>query len=67
MDQKGTTYIDRKALRDAVFSIKFDGVSGPIACDPHSERRAFNPAVYEYVNADPRTIAMGANPKKIPA
>jgi branched-chain amino acid transport system substrate-binding protein len=64
-DQKGTTYIGRKALRDAVLSIKFDGVSGPIACDPHGECSAFKPAVYEYVHADPQTYAIGVNPKKI--
>ncbi len=64
-DQKGTTYIGRKALHDAVFSIQFDGVSGPIACDPYGECSALKPAVYEYVNADPQTYALGVNPKKI--
>ena len=36
-DTSGATYIGRKALRDAVFAIKFDGISGPIACDPYGE------------------------------
>ena len=45
-DAGGTTYIGRKALRDAVQTIKFDGVSGPIACDQHGECAKFKPAVY---------------------
>jgi branched-chain amino acid transport system substrate-binding protein len=60
-----TIYIGRKALRDAVFATKFDGVSGPIACDAHGECGEFKPAVYEYTNADPATFAIGKNPKKI--
>jgi len=61
----GTTYIGRKALRDAVFATKFDGVSGPIECDAHGECGKFHPAVYEYTNADPATFAIGTNPKKV--
>ena len=38
-DASGSTYIGRKALRDAVLTITFDGVSGPIACDEHGVRR----------------------------
>jgi branched-chain amino acid transport system substrate-binding protein len=64
-DPAGITYIGRKALRDAVFATKFDGVSGPIACDAHGECGEFKPAVYEYTNADPKTFAIGTNPKKI--
>ncbi|HUK07262.1 MAG TPA: branched-chain amino acid ABC transporter substrate-binding protein [Stellaceae bacterium] len=64
-DASGATYIGRKALRDAIFVIKFDGVSGPIACDAHGECGEFKPAVYEYTSADPSTFAIGKNPKKI--
>jgi branched-chain amino acid transport system substrate-binding protein len=64
-DKNGVTYIGRKALRDAVFATKFDGVSGPIACDAHGECGEFKPAVYEYTNSDPKTFAIGKNPKKI--
>jgi branched-chain amino acid transport system substrate-binding protein len=64
-DPSGVTYIGRKALRDAVFATKFDGVSGPIACDAHGECGEFKPAVYEYTNADPKTFTIGKNPKKI--
>lgn len=61
----GTTYIGRKALHDAVYATKFEGLSGPIACDPYGECAKFKPAVYEYTNADPATFDIGKNPKKI--
>ena len=61
----GTTYIGKKALHDAIYATKFEGLSGPIACDPHGECAAFKPAVYEYTNADPATFDIGKNPKKI--
>ena len=64
-DANGATYIGRKALRDAVFATKFDGVSGPIACDAHGECGEFKPAVYEYTSSDASTFAIGKNPKKI--
>jgi branched-chain amino acid transport system substrate-binding protein len=61
----GATYIGRKALRDAAFEEKFEGVSGPIACGPHGDCATFKPAVYEFVNADPTTFKIGTNPKQI--
>jgi branched-chain amino acid transport system substrate-binding protein len=64
-DSSGVTYIGRKALRDAVLSIKFDGVSGPIGCDEHGECAKFKPAVYEFTNGDPKTFKVGDNPKKV--
>jgi len=64
-DAKGNTYIGRKALRDAVFAEKFDGISGPIECDKYGECGKFTPAVYEYTNADAKTFKIGDNPKKI--
>lgn len=64
-DKSGNTYIGRKALNQAVYSIKFEGISGPIACDPHGECATFKPAVYEFTNADPKTFKIGVNPKKI--
>ncbi|HZS81558.1 MAG TPA: branched-chain amino acid ABC transporter substrate-binding protein [Stellaceae bacterium] len=64
-DKSGNTYIGKKALRDAVFATKFDGISGPIACDKYGECAQFKPAVYEYTNADPKTFKIGVNPKKI--
>ena len=64
-DSKGDLYIGRKALRDAAFATKFDGISGPIACDPYGECAQFKPAVYEFTSADPKTFKIGVNPKKI--
>jgi branched-chain amino acid transport system substrate-binding protein len=64
-DKDGNLYIGRKALRDAVFAVKFDGLSGPIACDAYGQCAKFKPAVYEFVSADPKTFSMGKNPKKV--
>ncbi|HYB11154.1 MAG TPA: hypothetical protein VEJ16_15940 [Alphaproteobacteria bacterium] len=64
-DSEGNTYIGRKALRDAVFATKFEGVSGPIACDQYGECAQFKPAVFEFTDADPKTFKIGVNPKKI--
>ncbi len=64
-DAKGDTYIGRKALRDAVFATKFEGVSGPISCDQYGQCAQFKPAVYEFTNGDPKTFKIGENPKKI--
>jgi branched-chain amino acid transport system substrate-binding protein len=64
-DSAGNLYIGKKALRDAVFSIKFDGISGPIACDQYGECSQFKPSVLEFTSADPKTFGIGTNPKKI--
>ena len=64
-DKAGNLYIGKKALRDAAFAVKFDGVSGRIACDPYGECEAFKPAVYEFVSDDPKTFSIGTNPKKV--
>ncbi|MFZ0211005.1 MAG: ABC transporter substrate-binding protein, partial [Roseiarcus sp.] len=64
-DASGTTYIGKKALRDAALGVKFEGVSGPIACNEHGQCAQFKPAVYEFTNGDPKTFKIGENPKKI--
>jgi branched-chain amino acid transport system substrate-binding protein len=64
-DKDGNLYIGRKALRDAVFATKFEGMSGPISCDAYGQCASFKPGVYEFVSADPKTFSMGKNPKKI--
>ena len=64
-DSAGNLYIGKKALRDAVFSIKFDGISGPIGCDEYGECAQFKPSVLEFISADPRTFGLGRNPKQI--
>jgi branched-chain amino acid transport system substrate-binding protein len=64
-DANGALYIGRKALHDAVLTIKFDGVSGPIGCDQYGQCAQFKPAVYEFTNGDPKSFKIGENPKKI--
>jgi branched-chain amino acid transport system substrate-binding protein len=64
-DKDGNLYIGKKAFRDAVFSIKFAGISGPIACDAHGECSQFHPSVLEFTSADPKSFSTGTNPKKI--
>jgi branched-chain amino acid transport system substrate-binding protein len=64
-DKDGNLFIGKKALRDAVYASKFDGLSGPIACDGYGQCAAFKPAVLEFTSADPKTFSMGKNPKKI--
>ena len=64
-DSAGNLYIGKKALHDAIYETKFDGVSGPIACDAHGQCSQFQPSVLEYVSADPSTYSLGTNPKKI--
>ncbi len=64
-DKEGNLYVGRQALRDAVFAEKFDGLSGPIACDAYGQCAKFKPAVYEFVADDPKTFSVGKNPKKV--
>ena len=64
-DNDGNLYIGKKALRDAVFATKFDGISGPIACDQYGECSQFKPSVLEFTSSDPKTFGVGKNPKKI--
>ncbi len=64
-DADGNLYIGKKALRDAVFAVKFDGLSGRIDCDAYGQCESFKPGVYEFVSADPKTFSIGKNPKKV--
>lgn len=64
-DADGTTYIGKRALRDAIFAITFKGMSGEIACSEHGQCSKFKPAVYQYTNSDPASYLPGTNPKKI--
>ena len=64
-DSAGNLYIGKKALRDAVFAIKFEGISGPIACDKYGECSQFKPSVLQFTSSDPKTFGVGTNPKKI--
>lgn len=64
-DSSGNLYIGRKALRDAIFDTKFEGISGPISCDANGQCGQFKPSVLEFTSADPKTYSLGTNPKKI--
>ncbi len=64
-DKAGNLYIGKKALRDAVFSTKFDGISGPIACDEYGECSQFHGSVLQFTSGDPKTFGIGKNPIKI--
>jgi branched-chain amino acid transport system substrate-binding protein len=66
VQEGGTTYIGRKALRDALFETKgMEGLSGTIECNEHGQCAGFNFAVYRFTNADPETFEIGTNPEKI--
>ena len=65
-DDKGDTYIGRKALRDALFATEgFAGMGGPIECNEHGDCAGFAFAVYQITDPDPSTFDIGTNPKKI--
>ena len=64
-DKDGNLHIGHKAFRDAVFSTRFEGISGEIACDPYGECSQFEPSMLRFVSADPKTFGIGTNPKKI--
>ena len=65
-DDKGDTYIGRKALRDALFETEgFAGMGGPIECNEHGDCAGFAFAVYEITDPDPATFDIGTNPRKI--
>jgi branched-chain amino acid transport system substrate-binding protein len=62
----GTTYIGRKALRDALMHTKdLDGITGMLTCDQYGDCGASHFAVFEYTNGDSSTFKIGVNPKKI--
>ena len=54
----------RKRCATPRLGVKFEGVSGPIACNEHGQCAQFKPAVYEFTNGDPKTFKIGENPKK---
>ena len=65
-DADGTTYIGRKALRDALMQTKdLDGMSGKLSCDQYGDCGSSNFAVFEYTSGDPSSFKPGTNPKKI--
>jgi branched-chain amino acid transport system substrate-binding protein len=61
----GSLVVDKAALRDALFAVKFDGMSGAVGCDANGQCSNFKPAMYRFENADRSSFAIGTNPKKI--
>ena len=62
----GTTYIGRKALRDALLATTdLDGMTGKLTCDKFGDCGTSNFAVFEYTSGDPTTYELGKNPKKV--
>jgi branched-chain amino acid transport system substrate-binding protein len=62
----GTTYIGRKALRDALLQTKnLQGVSGELTCDPYGDCAASHFAVFEFVDGDASSFKIGTNPKRV--
>ena len=65
-DADGTTYIGRKALRDALMTTKdLDGMTGKLTCDQYGDCGANFFAVFEYTSGDSSTYKIGTNPKKV--
>ncbi len=65
-DKAGTTYIGRKALRDALFATKgLNGLTGTLTCERIGDCADPKIAVYRIESADPGKWDPGKNPKKI--
>ena len=65
-DSDGTTYIGRKALRDALMkTTDLNGMSGKLTCDQYGDCGSSNFAVFEYVSGDSSTFKLGTNPKRV--
>ncbi|MGE5336841.1 MAG: branched-chain amino acid ABC transporter substrate-binding protein [Gemmatimonadota bacterium] len=65
-EKDGTTYIGRKALRDALFATKdFSGLTGTLTCNAHGDCADPHIAVYQFDSADPAKWDPGHDPKKI--
>jgi branched-chain amino acid transport system substrate-binding protein len=70
VQEDGTIYVPRQALRDAIFATKdFPGITGNLSCSASGDCGAPVIAVYQVVNADPASWnpadAANPNPKKI--
>ena len=65
-DADGTTYVGRKALRDALLATRdLKGISGTLNCDAYGDCGAGTFAVFEYTSGDPTSFKEGVNPKRI--
>ncbi|MDA0702619.1 MAG: branched-chain amino acid ABC transporter substrate-binding protein [Proteobacteria bacterium] len=65
VEEDGTAYIGRKALRDAILATSgYDGLTGTKTCNEHGDCGTFNYTVYQYTGTtDP--YELGKNPKKV--
>ena len=62
----GTTYIGRKAVRDALMkTANFDGITGKLTCDKNGDCGSSNFAVFEYTAGDPASYKINVNPKHV--
>lgn len=62
----GTTYIGRKALRDALGATAgLDGLTGTLTCDHFGDCGSAHFAILQYTNGDPATFKEGTNPKRV--
>ena len=65
-DDKGDTYIGRKALRDALYATRnHSGTSGMISCDEYGDCAKFSFAVYRWMSSDIDSYELGKNPMRI--
>ena len=70
VQEDGTIYIPRQALRDAIFATKdFQGITGSLSCSASGDCGAPVIAVYEVTNSDPASWnpqdAANPNPAKV--
>lgn len=70
VQEDGTIYVPRQALRDAIFATKdFKGITGTLSCSASGDCGAPVIAVYEVVNSDPASWnpqdAANPNPMKV--
>jgi branched-chain amino acid transport system substrate-binding protein len=70
VQEDGTIYVPRQALRDAIFATKdFKGITGSLSCSASGDCGAPVIAMYEVVNSDPASWnpqdAANPNPKKV--
>ncbi len=67
VEDGGSLYIGRKALRDALFATKdYKGLTGNLTCDPYGDCADPKIAVYETFNPDPANWNPGAGSDKDP-
>jgi ABC-type branched-subunit amino acid transport system substrate-binding protein len=64
-DHDGNLYVGRQALRNTIFTEKFDGLSGPVVCDASGKCAKFKPTAYEFVSSETKTLSTGKGQKEV--